>query len=82
MNRFDLDDGTTVWVVWHERDLPKIEAGPAAAGHFFRGKSAADIGGDGLRIIAFSDTPDGWRLMYECPVNPAPNAVSYTNAGN
>jgi len=76
VGRFDLDGGATVWVVYHEPDAPDIQQGGPGSGSFFRGKGPSDATGNGLRMIAFGDAPDGSRVMFEGPVDISTEALA------
>jgi len=64
-----LENGSRVWVVWHEIAAPKI-ALPAGPGQFFKGKSTSDLKSDGLRLIVLGKEPDGSRALYDYKVSP------------
>jgi hypothetical protein len=54
--------------------MPKI---PTIKGQlkFFDGKTFNDLKGEGLRLLAFGDEPDGSKVIYDCK-------VTYENADN
>lgn len=67
VGQLTLDSGQKVWVVYHVIDW----ADPAPATgtpRFAKGKSPADLQGEGLRALAWKQEPDGSIVLCDAPV--------------
>jgi hypothetical protein len=65
---FPLESGETMWLVYHVISCPQprpLHGSPK----YFKGKSKSDLGGSGLRMLAWGDEPDGSRTLYDLPVD-------------
>lgn len=65
---YALPSGRTVWVVYWEIPMPTLPAQTGRA-KFFDGKTLEDMKGDGLKLLAFGDEPDGSKVIYDCKVS-------------
>ena len=68
-------------VVRHEPPPPDIKMAGPGHGSSFRGKGPSDVGVDGLRMIAFGYVEDGSRVMYDSPVEVAPETLAKLSGG-
>jgi len=65
VDKLGLPDGSMVWVVHWETDMPVFEERTAQA-NFFKGRSRADLKlGQELRMLAFDSKEDGSRVLYD-----------------
>lgn len=64
---YTLPSGRSIWIVYWEIPMPKL---PPVKGQpkFFDGKTFDDLKGDGLKLLAFGDEPDGSKVIYDCKV--------------
>lgn len=65
---YTLPSGRSVWVVYWEIPMPQLPTQSGKA-KFFEGKSFEDLKGDGLKLLAFGDEPDGSKVIYDCKVS-------------
>jgi hypothetical protein len=71
-----LANGQTAWVVHRVDDMPDLSRLGTLPMAFFKGKSRADIQGDGLRALLIGSEPDGSRVMYDCSVDVGNRGVA------
>jgi len=64
---FPLESRETVWLVYHVITCPQPQPMPGGP-KYFKGKSKGDLAGSGLRMLAWSEEPDGSRALYDLPV--------------
>jgi hypothetical protein len=79
---FPLANGETVWVVGTHVPQPDIKVAGPGVGRFYKGKSREDLKDANLRVIVFGDGPAGSRVMYDCPVQVAPDDKTATDKAN
>lgn len=70
VGKFALDGGASVWLVVRYVH-PRVPQMPPIRPRFAAGKKTADLSGNNLRALLWSE-PSGGRIhFYEAPVNPA-----------
>jgi hypothetical protein len=65
---YALPSGRSVWVVYWEIPTPQLPTRCGKA-NFFEGKSFEDLKGDGLKLLAFGEEPDGSKVIYDYTVS-------------
>jgi hypothetical protein len=64
IDKFQLDNGTTVYIVSHEIETPQLCFTPNPA-RYFNGCNRQDLNTDGLRCFLFETASDGSRVIYD-----------------
>jgi hypothetical protein len=75
VGQLTLDSGGGVWIVYHVvdwMDPPPMTGKP----RFGKGKKAEDIEGEGLRILAWKQEPDGSIVFCDAPARARRKPIS------
>ena len=80
---FSLENGETVWAVYHEVDMPDFSPiGGKGTGRFYKGSSKKDLETGNPRLLVFGTMPDGSRVMYDCAVQVQANKALHLTASS
>lgn len=65
---YNIPTGESVWAVYRMVDMPDLSKLGTHSGRFYKGRGRDDLKSDSLRVLAFGETIDGSRVIYDCAV--------------
>lgn len=72
-----LHNGSTVWVVYREVDMPDFSRfSKKVEPQFFKNRSRNDLRGERLRALLMQEEPDGSRTFFDCIMQVEQNNTS------
>lgn len=65
LGSYGLPNGTSVFVVWWEVDMPDLGV-LRGTPKFYRGSGLEDLKSEGMRMLVFGNEPDGSKVIFDC----------------